>query len=284
MKNIVIIGAARSGTNMLRDILAKFDDFSTWPCDEINYIWRYGLRSKKDDVFLINQVTDKKKNYIQKKFNWVRKKYNVNNVIEKTCANSLRVDYIDELVEAKYIFIFRDPIDVVSSAELRWKASLDVKYILNKARFIPVRDIPYYGMNYFLNRSKKFFNKEKRLNYWGPKYKGFEEDARNLNALEISAIQWLRSVEASEKSFMNMDNSKYIAIDYNEFVQDPKEHVIRIMDFLKIKSNENKIGEFINGVSKNSIGKGYKTLSKDDLERVNRIVQNKYSELKHRFL
>ena len=38
----MIIGAARSGTNMLRDVLTSLDGVDTWPCDEINYIWRHG--------------------------------------------------------------------------------------------------------------------------------------------------------------------------------------------------------------------------------------------------
>lgn len=283
--NIIIIGAARSGTNMLRDTLVKFDDFTTWPCDEINYIWRYGLRSEKDDVFIPNQVTSNKKDYINKKFNWIRKKYKVKNVIEKTCANSLRVDYVNELVDdAKYVFIFRDPVDVVSSAEIRWKAELDFKYILQKARFIPTTDIPYYASSYLLNRTKKFFNKEKRLSYWGPKYKGFEKDALNLSAIEISAVQWLKSVEASERSFLNMDKSKYISIDYNEFVESPKKQLKNILTFLGQQIDEQEISESVRNVSAKSIGKGYKVLSGKELEKVNSIVGNKYETLKKTFL
>lgn len=283
--NIIIIGAARSGTNMLRDILSEFDDFATWPCDEINYIWRYGLRSEKDDVFFIEQVTEEKKDYIKKKFDWVRKKYNVKNVIEKTCANSLRVDYVDELVEdAKYIFIFRDPIDVVSSAELRWKAKLDIRYTLNKARFIPIKDIPYYANHYLVNRIKKFFNKEKRLSYWGPKYKGFDEDSRNLTALEISALQWLKSVESSEISFSKMEKSKYITIDYNEFVESPKEQLQNILDFLGCNIEEHKVLESVSKVTNRSVGKGFKILTNEELEKIKMIVDNKYELLKKHFL
>lgn len=283
--NIIIIGAARSGTNMMRDTLVKFDDFATWPCDEINYIWRYGLKSEKDDVFFTSQVTEEKKKFINKKFNWIRKKYNVQNVIEKTCANSLRVDYINELVEdAKYVFIFRDPIDVVSSAEIRWKAKLDIKYILEKARFIPIKDLPYYASSYFLNRIKKIFNKEKRLSYWGPKYKGFEKDASALTALEISAVQWLKSVESSEKSFLKMDKSKYIAIDYNEFVESPKEQLEKILEFLGCDIDEQEISKSVSNITNKSIGKGYKVLTDEEMEKVNSIVGNKYEMFKKLFL
>lgn len=39
---VIIIGAGRSGTNMVPDLLTAFPACATWPCDEINYIWRYG--------------------------------------------------------------------------------------------------------------------------------------------------------------------------------------------------------------------------------------------------
>ena len=37
-KPVVIIGAPRSGTNMLRDVLCDWPGVVTWPCDEINLI------------------------------------------------------------------------------------------------------------------------------------------------------------------------------------------------------------------------------------------------------
>ena len=43
-RDVVIIGAPRSGTNMLRDVLTSLPGFATWPCDEINLIWRHGNR------------------------------------------------------------------------------------------------------------------------------------------------------------------------------------------------------------------------------------------------
>ena len=48
---LVIIGAGRSGTNMLRDVLCRMPGLGTWPCDEINYIWRHGNRAHPDDEF-----------------------------------------------------------------------------------------------------------------------------------------------------------------------------------------------------------------------------------------
>ena len=36
---VIIIGAPRSGTNILRDTLSIISNVRTWDCDEIPYIW-----------------------------------------------------------------------------------------------------------------------------------------------------------------------------------------------------------------------------------------------------
>ncbi len=283
--NVIIIGAARSGTNMLRDILASIENYATWPCDEINYIWRHGLKEIEHDAFDVSLVNSKKIEFIRQKFDWIRQKYNVENVIEKTCANSLRVDYVDGTVSnAKYVFIFRDPYDVVSSAEIRWKAKLDVKYTYDKAKFVPISDLPFYATNYFFNRIKKFVSKEGRLSYWGPKYIGFEADAKKLSALEISAKQWLESVKASEQSFLKIENARYISVDYNAFVQEPKKELHRILSFLDVNVDDEMVSELVRNVSSKSIGKGRKALSEEEHSKINDIVGNKYDELKRTFI
>ena len=71
--DILIIGAPRSGTNMLRDILTTFDGVSTWPCDEINYIWRHGNVLYPSDEIPIDRATPDVKKYINKCFNKIRK-------------------------------------------------------------------------------------------------------------------------------------------------------------------------------------------------------------------
>ena len=65
---IFIIGAPRSGTNILRDTITSNEDYITWDCDEINYIWRYGHPFKKDDILNISDLNNKNSNYIKNKF------------------------------------------------------------------------------------------------------------------------------------------------------------------------------------------------------------------------
>ena len=130
---VIIIGAGRSGTNMLRDLLAQLPQFSTWPCDEINYIWRHGNRGFATDEFTREMADDKTAHYIRKQFQKFAAKHPGTSVVEKTCANSLRCGFIHQIFpEARFIHIMRDGRDVAASAALRWNAKLDIGYIAKK--------------------------------------------------------------------------------------------------------------------------------------------------------
>ena len=139
---VVIIGAGRSGTNMLRDVLTRLQGVDTWPCDEINYIWRHGNRESETDEFSVEQASPDVSNFIRAQFASIVRKQGLLSypegdrfIVEKTCANSLRVPFVNSVVpEAKYIFLVRDGRDVIASARKRWQAPLNIPYLLSKAK------------------------------------------------------------------------------------------------------------------------------------------------------
>ena len=162
--SVLIVGAPRSGTNMLRDVLCDLPEIATWPCDEINYIWRHGNVRYPSDELPKHNASSSVQRYIRKQFQWVEHAYSANIVVEKTCANCLRVPFVDAVVpQAKYIYIYRDGIDATGSAKLRWTAKLDIPYLLEKVRFVPRMDLPYYAFRYFWSRMYRLFSREKRL-------------------------------------------------------------------------------------------------------------------------
>ena len=65
---IIIIGAPRSGTNILRDTIVKFDQAGTWNCDELPYLWKYGNRDFKSDILTKDMLSGKSKKYIRNFF------------------------------------------------------------------------------------------------------------------------------------------------------------------------------------------------------------------------
>ncbi|RSL31857.1 sulfotransferase [Salibacterium salarium] len=274
-KPVVIIGAGRSGTNMLRDTLTQIAGVETWPCDEINYIWRHHNVTHKTDEFTSDMATSKAKKYIRQKFDEMAEETNAKYLVEKTCANSLRVEFVQNVVpEAKYLHIVRDGRDVVESAKKRWEAPLDTEYIGEKMRFVPKSDLPYYGFKYFLNRLYKITSRENRLASWGPQFTGMTEQLKKVSLEEVCAYQWKASVEKATNAFKNfIPSSQYHTIYYEDFVEHPVKNMKQICAFLNIEITPEEIERLTQDVSSKSVGKGVKTLSdKNLLERVNTIL------------
>jgi hypothetical protein len=263
---VIIIGAARSGTNMLRDVLTQLPGFGTWPCDEINYIWRYGNAQYPTDEFSPELATEPVKRYIRRAFARLSCARQVPYVVEKTCANSLRVAFVNQVVpEAKFIFIIRDGRDVVASALKRWSASLDLPYILKKARYVPLRDMPYYASRYVWNHIYRLFDREKQLAFWGPRFAGMDEMLCDHSLPEVCAAQWSRSVIRAAEDFKNIAPDRVHKIHYEAFVTQPLEELKHIETFLGASVPEAQLASAVSSVSDRSVGKWRQELSSDTL-------------------
>lgn len=271
---IIIIGAGRSGTNMLRDILTQLPKFGTWPCDEINYIWRHGNLGEPNDEFSPELATENVGLFIRKKFDQLARSNSLNYVVEKTCANSLRVGFVHKIFpDAKFIHIVRDGRDVVVSAQKRWTASLDLNYILRKARFVPISDLPYYALRYFGNRLYRLSSKENRLASWGPHFIGMEEILQQYSLPEICAIQWQRCVEKADLDLSSIPKQQVFIIRYEDFVKNPNLELQKICDFLEIEVSEEIRQKLIRKVSNTSVGQWSKELDDKTIQSVQKLLQ-----------
>lgn len=270
---VIIIGAARSGTNMLRDILCSLPGFGTWPCDEINYIWRYGNERHPNDELAPEQAREPVKRYIRKAFERVAAKRRLNYVVEKTCANSFRVEFVDQVFpDALYVYIVRDGLDIVASAKKRWAAKLDIPYLLRKVRYVPLANLPYYASRYFMNRLFRLFSREQRLAYWGPLFNGFNEMLAKYTLDEVCALQWQRCVDRADEAFAGIESDRVCNVSYETFVSSPRQELIRIARFVGVDIASADAESLVKGVSKNSVGKGRQELCQETVGRLEKLV------------
>ena len=270
---LIIIGAPRSGTNMLRDVLTSLPGVATWPCDEINYIWRHGNVRYPSDAFSPEMARPKVQQYIRSQFDWVARKYQAHTVVEKTCANSLRVNFVDRIVpEANYIFMRRDGLDVVESAIKRWKAKLDIIYLARKARFVPLNDMPFYASLFLQNQIHRLLSNEKRLAVWGPKLDTMQELLKKHPLDEMCALQWKCCLDQAARAFAQMQPERWIEVAYEDFVCRPEVELGRIVDFLSLDVEAKVLQQAVCDVQAGNIGKGRAFMSRDELDRLLSIV------------
>ena len=271
---VIIIGAPRSGTNILRDVISSLPDFTTWPCDEINYIWRYGNALYSSDELPEERLNPSIKKFIRSKFEQLSKKNSASFVVEKTCANSLRIPFVNKVLpEAKYIFIYRNGLDAIPSAMKRWSAKFEFKYIVNKAKFIPIIDIPFYSFSYFKNLCYKLLDKNSRLAFWGPKMKNYNKYFKSESLEYLASMQWKECVEKSIKDLKNIPKEDVFHISYEEFVESPEKTLKDILKFLNVQIKYSDIKKSISEVKTDSIGRGIKGLSEIQVNLLKKIIR-----------
>ncbi len=258
---------------MLRDVLTQASGVATWPCDEINYIWRHGNPRYPSDEFPAEIARPSVQDYIRRQFDWVARRYAARVVVEKTCANSLRVPFVDRVIpEARYIFIYRDGLDAVGSAMARWKAPMDIPYLARKARFVPVMDFPWYAIRYFGSRLHRLVNREGRVGLWGPQFNGMERLLAEHPLDEACALQWARCVNAAADSFGAMPGEKWLQVAYEDFVREPERELGRVLEFAGIEASSEHLRSAVAGVRVDSVGKGRAELMGETVERLEGVV------------
>ena len=279
---VIIIGAGRSGTNMLRDIITTIPDFNTWDCDEVNPIWRYGNKKHETDEIPTKLVSNRIKKYIRGRFSKRHKASNSKYIVEKTCANSLRLNYVHEIFpEAKFIIINRDGRDVVPSAMKRWNSSLDLKYTLKKFRYVPLVDLFFYAWKFGKNRLIRIVKKQEALSFWGPIYKGIDKDTEQLSLIEVCAKQWKTCAENTIRDRENIPESNIFDVKYETFVNNPKHEMANLLEFLGINKETIDLEELTKGVSTKSVGNYKRNFSKEEIDTLNTILGSTLKKLNY---
>jgi hypothetical protein len=278
---VIIVGAARSGTNMLRDQLAQLPGLITWPCDEINYVWRHGHREFATDEFTRSMATPETVAYIRRQFHKLDPGGD-QTIIEKTCATTLRCGFVHEVFpNARFVHIIRDGRDVAASASLRWNAKLDLGYIWKKARYVPPSDIPYYAFSYLKARLYRILSGKKRLSTWGPRFEGMDA-AFSDHPLPVGcAIQWAACVRAARQQLNEVNPEQVLTVRYEQFTADPNKGLKEVCEFLGVDVDPKLIEPIVSRVSSKSVGKWKQQLTEEQSAAIQREVGDLLSELEY---
>ena len=236
---VILFGAPRSGTQMYRDMICGHPEIVTWPFNEMTYMWRYGNRDYPTDEIPVRLLTKKTANYIRNSFIKLGKRSGCRIVVDKTCHNCLRPNFVSAVFpEAKFIYLIRHGMDVVPSTVKRSESPPPLREYL-RVLSIPRGDIPYYVTRAIWNHGGLLRPGNRSVRVWGPKFEGMEELAKSRPIHEVSAHQWVRHMELTDRFFANSRfESRLLRVRYEEVTREPRRELERVFTYLNVSSSE----------------------------------------------
>jgi hypothetical protein len=229
---VIILAAPRSGTKLLRSILANSTELSG-PDYDINYIWMYGAYGAESDHRALEAANSRIKSQIR---HYLFRAASGRRLLEKTVSNGLRVDFVSAVIpEARFIHLVRDGRDVVGSLLELWQ--LPASSTRNQSRMAMLRklyEFPWLKSTPYLMRTI-----EENLLYklgirdippiWGPRYAGIEKDLAERSLAEVCARQWIECERPIPPALLSRP---HINIRYEDLISDPSSTIETVGNWL----------------------------------------------------
>lgn len=235
---ILVIGAARSGTSMVAELLARHPDVAYWV--EPKYVWRYRQAGAPSDVRPPEEATPEVVDYIRGRFADFQHSRGASRFMEKTPSNCFRIEFANRVCpDGRFLHIVRDGRDAALSARRKWTSPPKKQALWRRLRSfeIPLRDLPYYAVDALRDVVGRQLRPEKAY-VWGPQPPGIHEFRRHHGVLKTCAWQWRESVEAALEGLARVPAERVHTFPYEAFVSEPVEHLRRILSFLDLRPDE----------------------------------------------
>ena len=222
---IVVLGPARSGTTVLRDLIACHPAIAAVPFD-VNHIWRMGNEGQADDCLSPDSLTPAQRAAIRARLIRLARRdsrpgADLRFVAEKTVGNALRPDFVDAVLPgALFVRIVRDPRNTIASTIQAWKAPPKPGYLLRKARMFDIGDLRY-ALWFAGNALKGRFGYDRGLKVWGIRYPGIQADLATESLETVCARQWVQSMEATDHFFSRLPAERGVSLTYEARISDP---------------------------------------------------------------
>ena len=270
---IIIVGAPRSGSKMLRELL-KHHPMITGPLYEKERIWCYGNKNKVGKAINVSDLSPIIKSYIRDHFKKESQKNPGMIIVDKSVNNSLRIDFVHEIFpESPIIHIVRDGRDAACSIRDRWKQPADLKYIIRNKAF-PLKELPYFLQRQLRWYIEKLLSKKNHVNWWGPKLDDMQEILKMYSLVEIAGIQWSRCTEATLSSLSKLNNKTYIQVKYEDILLDTATTMIRLFNFIKIPVDIGLLEKCNNYIKTSSVGRWRKELQESEINSLMLHINN----------
>lgn len=273
LRPLIILGAARSGTKLLRALLDKCDQCIAVP-RSLNDLWRRGLSPHDSDRRSTSNSSPQIKADIRSRllaFVDPPQRSSHKYLVEKTCANTLRVPFIRHVLpEAHFVHIIRDGRDAAVSAREKWKEGPSFRDVARKLRSLLTSDITSLRWHV-----KNWWAGADGLASWGPRYSGMSNDLMSHSMLDVCARQWRACVNTCLSDVHKCVPSECVTtVRYESLVRD-QSVLTRLLEALEVTNSSSDVYSYYDRiVHDNSVGRWQHELTSEEQELVHSRLQS----------
>ena len=213
---IIIIGAPCSGTTFLGKTLGRHPSLAF--ADEPRLVWRYG-NDHKCDMLLPQDAREDVRQYIRGYFAAFVRDAGAARLLEKTPHNSLRPEFVAKVLpDCRFVHIMRSPTDAVLAIHDSWlnhahgTTRSSPGRLRKRMREISLPRLRFYTKEAFFRLAPERIARAFGQNAWGPRIPGIDGLLRDLDVLDVCALQWRMCVETAMYFGRRMPSDRYMEV------------------------------------------------------------------------
>ncbi|MGH9184900.1 MAG: sulfotransferase family protein [Acidimicrobiales bacterium] len=210
---IIVLGAPRSGTSFLADVLGAHPDVAV--AREPRLVWRFG-NDRRSDELRVEHARPDVVDHIHRSFALVLEQSDAARLVEKTPANSLRPRFVDAVFpDARFVHITRSGWGAVPSIRSFWARratgfdTRQVRKLRRRLREARPSQVPYYASE-LIGRVRGAGGRHTPL--YGPRLAGLQVVADELGVLTAAAVQWRACVEQAAVFGRSLPSERYVEL------------------------------------------------------------------------
>lgn len=265
---IIILGAPRSGTTFLGDVLSQHPQL--YYMIEPNPMWKRFVRNKSDLVPLIGN--DSAVTRTRESFNSALMRSGKLRLLEKTPQNCLRFPFVHAVFpDAKFIHIIRNGEESTFSIAKFWETNtrgFTGVRIGQRLKEMNLRQAPYYAGQ--LIKRLLPAGKGPRV-LWGPILPGMDGLVKELSIPEVAALQWRTCVELACHYGRSLPQDQYMELKLEDW--GPNE-MQRIIEFSELSDADPVMGAFMREYDPQKAAHRKKTASDEECEIIRPWIQS----------
>lgn len=269
-KPIVVLGSPRSGTTLLSDLLGHHPD--VYLAEEPRLLWKYG-NDKKSDLLHARDARPEVRNHIQKEFSRLVAVNGASRLVEKTPSNSLRVDFVNEILsDCIFVHILRDGTQSVLSILDCWRrysSGVIKRKLVQRLKEMQLRQAPYYFREFARRALGQFAPSFMGSPAWGPRLPGIDQMYRDMDLLEICVLQWRTCVEMACRVGRSLPEGRYTECRLEELCE---EELIDIMHFCELEPSEKVLDEYRRKFDSSRPSGRTSNATEEEIDRVRELI------------